>query len=38
MPIHIRRGWELPDSAATPEHLVLGRRKADATCAMCRGS
>jgi len=28
MPIHIRRGWELPDSAATPEHLVIGRRKA----------
>ncbi len=21
-----RRGWELPDRAATPEHLVLGRR------------
>ncbi len=21
-----RRGWALPDSAATPEHLVLGRR------------
>ena len=28
MPIHIPRGWELPESAATPEHLVLGRRKA----------
>jgi sulfoxide reductase catalytic subunit YedY len=28
MMIRIRRGWELPDSAATPEHLVLGRRKA----------
>jgi sulfoxide reductase catalytic subunit YedY len=28
MPIHTRRGWELPESAATPEHLVLGRRKA----------
>ncbi|MCQ4159122.1 protein-methionine-sulfoxide reductase catalytic subunit MsrP [Roseomonas sp. GC11] len=28
MPIHIPRGWELPDSAATPEHLVLGRRRA----------
>jgi sulfoxide reductase catalytic subunit YedY len=28
MAIHIRRGWELPESAATPEHLVLGRRKA----------
>ena len=28
MPIHIRRGWELPESAATPEHIVLGRRKA----------
>ena len=28
MPVHIRRGWELPESAATPEHLVLGRRKA----------
>ncbi|MDB5370736.1 MAG: protein-methionine-sulfoxide reductase catalytic subunit MsrP [Roseomonas sp.] len=28
MVIHIRRGWELPESAATPEHFVLGRRKA----------
>ena len=28
MPIHIPRGWELPESAATPEHIVLGRRKA----------
>lgn len=28
MPIRIPRGWELPESAATPEHLVLGRRKA----------
>lgn len=28
MPIHIRRGWELPESAATPERIVLGRRKA----------
>ena len=28
MPIRIRRGWELPESAVTPEALVLGRRKA----------
>ncbi|WP_159999828.1 protein-methionine-sulfoxide reductase catalytic subunit MsrP [Roseomonas sp. 18066] len=27
MPIRIPRGWELPDSAVTPEHLVLGRRR-----------
>ena len=26
MHIKNRRGWELPDHAATPEHLVLGRR------------
>jgi sulfoxide reductase catalytic subunit YedY len=26
MHIKNRRGWELPESAATPEHLVLGRR------------
>jgi methionine sulfoxide reductase catalytic subunit len=26
--VHIRRGWELPESAATPEDLVLGRRRA----------
>ena len=26
MHIKNRRGWELPDSAATPEYLVLGRR------------
>ncbi|MBP0492953.1 protein-methionine-sulfoxide reductase catalytic subunit MsrP [Roseomonas indoligenes] len=28
MLIRIRRGWELPESAATPEALVLGRRAA----------
>jgi sulfoxide reductase catalytic subunit YedY len=28
MPIHIRRGWEIPERLATPEHLVFGRRKA----------
>ncbi|BDG72619.1 protein-methionine-sulfoxide reductase catalytic subunit MsrP [Roseomonas fluvialis] len=28
MQIRIPRGWEIPDSAATPEHLVMGRRKA----------
>ncbi|MCG7360483.1 protein-methionine-sulfoxide reductase catalytic subunit MsrP [Roseomonas sp. ACRSG] len=28
MPVHIRRGWELPEAAVTPEHFVLGRRKA----------
>ena len=28
MMIRIRRGWELPESAASPEPLVLGRRKA----------
>jgi sulfoxide reductase catalytic subunit YedY len=28
MRIRTPRGWELPESAATPEHLVLGRRKA----------
>jgi sulfoxide reductase catalytic subunit YedY len=28
MPVHIRRGWELPETAVTPEHIVLGRRKA----------
>ena len=27
MAIRIPRGWELPESAATPEHLVLGRRR-----------
>ena len=26
--IHRRKGWELPESAATPEGLVLGRRTA----------
>ncbi len=26
--IHRRKGWELPDSAATPEGLVIGRRAA----------
>ncbi len=28
MLIRIRRGWELPETAATPEPIVLGRRKA----------
>lgn len=28
MPIRIPRGWEIPESAASPEHLVFGRRKA----------
>lgn len=28
MPIHIPRGWEIPEREATPEHLVFGRRKA----------
>lgn len=28
MPIRIPRGWEMPESAVTPEHLVFGRRKA----------
>lgn len=28
MPIHIPRGWEIPESRVTPEHLVLGRRRA----------
>ncbi|MCR0981407.1 protein-methionine-sulfoxide reductase catalytic subunit MsrP [Roseomonas populi] len=28
MLIRIRRGWELPESAATPEALVMGRRAA----------
>jgi methionine sulfoxide reductase catalytic subunit len=28
MDILRRRGWELPESLATPEHLVLGRRAA----------
>ena len=27
MPVIRRRGWDLRDSDATPEHLVLGRRK-----------
>ena len=27
MPIRIPRGWEIPESQATPEHLVFGRRK-----------
>ncbi len=26
MNIHRRRGWEIPDSKATPEAVVLGRR------------
>jgi sulfoxide reductase catalytic subunit YedY len=28
MPIRRPRGWEIPESRVTPEHLVLGRRKA----------
>jgi sulfoxide reductase catalytic subunit YedY len=28
MPIHRRRGWEIPDRLATPEHLAFGRRAA----------
>ncbi|WP_198374865.1 protein-methionine-sulfoxide reductase catalytic subunit MsrP [Neoroseomonas rubea] len=28
MPIRIPRGWEIPESRVTPEHLVFGRRKA----------
>ena len=28
MLIRIPRGWEIPESAASPEHLVFGRRKA----------
>ncbi len=28
MPIRIPRGWEIPESAASPEDLVFGRRKA----------
>ncbi len=32
--IHRRKGWELPDSAATPERLVIGRRAAMAGVAM----
>lgn len=28
MPIRIPRGWEIPEGAASPEHLVFGRRKA----------
>ena len=27
MPIKIRRGWELPESAATPEHIFHDRRR-----------
>ena len=27
MLIRVKRGWELPDSAATPEHLFLQRRR-----------
>ncbi len=27
MPIKIRRGWELPESAATPEHVFHDRRR-----------
>ena len=26
--IHRRKGWELPESAVTPEHLMIGRRAA----------
>ena len=28
MQIRIPRGWEIPERQATPEHLVMGRRKA----------
>ena len=28
MPIRRPRGWEIPESRVTPEHLVFGRRKA----------
>lgn len=28
MQIRIPRGWEIPEAQATPEHLVMGRRKA----------
>lgn len=28
MPIRISRGWEIPESRVTPEHLAFGRRKA----------
>ncbi|MBW6397644.1 protein-methionine-sulfoxide reductase catalytic subunit MsrP [Roseomonas sp. HJA6] len=28
MPIRIPRGWEIPESQVTPEHLVFNRRKA----------
>ena len=31
--IHRRRGWELPESLVTPEHLVTGRRAAMAGAA-----
>jgi len=34
MPIRIRRGWDLPESAATPEALVLNRRAAMAVGGM----
>ena len=27
MPVKVKRGWELPDSAATPEHVFRDRRR-----------
>ena len=27
MPVNVKRGWELPDSAATPEHVFRDRRR-----------
>ena len=38
MLIRIRRGWELPESAATPEAAVLGRRGALGAGAILAGS
>ncbi|SHJ47108.1 sulfoxide reductase catalytic subunit YedY [Roseomonas rosea] len=37
MLIRIRRGWELPESAATPEALVMGRRAALGAGALLAG-
>ena len=38
MLIRIRRGWELPESAATPEAVVLGRRAALGAGAILAGT
>ncbi|MBP0443907.1 protein-methionine-sulfoxide reductase catalytic subunit MsrP [Roseomonas sp. SSH11] len=38
MLIRIRRGWELPESAATPEAVVMGRRAALGAGALLAGA